>query len=291
MLYIAGHLAYDYLFSIDDFPHPNASCYVNDFERYYGGAAGNTAYACSRLGEKASIISIVGDDFSGSEYEKHLARNKIETKYLKVVTKKKTPRAYMFIEPKGNFLSFFYWGAGEDFKKLEPPKLKLKEKDIIHIAAGDPEFNVRVSEYGNISFDPSYDTSMHTAEQLKKILKNTRFLFCNRHEMGIINNALSNISPLELGVEAIVMSEGSGGTVVKTRNYSIKVPAVKAKVVGTVGAGDSHRAGFLCAFLRGESLKRCAEVASSVASFVVEKRGAQENIPTWEEAMKRASKS
>ena len=287
MIYIAGHIAYDYIFSIDDFPHPNASCYISKYDEYFGGGAANTAYACTKLGQKAGLISIVGGDFAGSDYGKHLKKSGVDLKFVKTTKSKKTPRAYMFVEPKGNYLSFFYWGAGEDFTHLKAPKLKLKEGDHIHIATGDPEFNVRLSEYGGISFDPSYDTQMYSKEHLKKILKNTKFLFCNRHEMNQINTLLDNCSPLELGIEAIIMSEGSGGTVVKTRNYSIKVPVVKARVVDTVGAGDAHRAGFLCAYLRGESLKRCAEIASSVASFVVEKRGAQTNVPDWKQALGR----
>ncbi len=287
MLYIAGLVAFDYLFSIRDFPRTNASCSISDFGHYFGGGAGNTAYACSRLGQKTSLISLVGDDFVDSDYQKHLKRNGIETKHIRILGKKRTPRAYMFIEPKGNFLSFFYWGAGEEFKRTEPPKLKMKDDDVIHISTGDPEFNVRLSEYGNLSFDPSYDTPLYSADQMKKILKRTKFLFCNRHEMTLINEMLSNTSALDLGVEAIIMSEGSGGTVVKTRNYSIKVPAVKANVVDTIGAGDAHRAGFLCAYLRGESLKSCANMASSVASFIVEKIGAQENAPNWEQAKAR----
>ncbi|MFH0817288.1 MAG: carbohydrate kinase family protein [Candidatus Micrarchaeota archaeon] len=287
MLYIAGHIAYDYLFSIDDFPKANASCYISKFETYFGGGAANTAYACAKLGEKANLISVVGEDFRNSAYEKHLKKSGVGLLHVKALFGKKTPRAYMFVEPHGNFLSYFYWGAGEAFKKMNPPKLKLKDGDLIHIATGDPDYNVRLSEYGNISFDPSYDTPMYKEEHMQKILKNTKFLFCNRHEMGEILKLLNNVSPLDYGVEAIIMSEGSGGTVVKTRNYTIKVPAVKAKVVDTIGAGDAHRAGFLCAYLKGESLKRCAQIASSVASFVVEKRGAQTNIPGWKAALKR----
>ncbi len=290
MLYIAGHIAYDYLFSINDFPKPNASCSITDFKNYFGGGAANTACAAAKLGQKAGLISIVGGDFRGSDYEKSLRRCGVGLEHVKVLSHEKTPRAYMFVEPHGNFLSFFYWGAGERFKNLEPPKLELGEGDLIHVSTGDPDFNVRLSEkYGRISFDPSYDTPLYNKEHMVKILKNTKFLFCNKHEMNQVLELIET-SPLDFGVEAIIMSEGSGGTVVKTRNYTIKVQAVKAKVVDTIGAGDAHRAGFLCAYLRGESLKRCAQMASSVASFVVEKRGAQSNLPTWSQAMRRLSK-
>jgi nucleoside kinase len=287
MLYVAGHIAHDYIFSIDEFPKANASCYISDFEIYFGGGAANTACAAARLGQKTGLISVVGGDFRGSSYEKHLKRFKIDLSHLKEIRGKKTPRAYMFLEPHGNFLSFFYWGAGEEFKRLEPPKIDLKEGDLIHISTGDPDFNVKLSErFGQVSFDPSYDTPLYKKEHMVRILKHTKFLFCNRHEMSQILELLQT-SPLDYGVEAIIMSEGSGGTVVKTRNYTIKVPAVTAKVVDTVGAGDAHRAGFLCAYLKGDPLKRCAQIASSVASFVIEKRGAQTNLPSWKQALAR----
>ncbi len=287
MIYVAGLLAYDYFFSISRLPNPNGSCYIKDYEKYFGGAVGNTAYACSKLGTKTDMISVVGGDFKDSDYEKHLKKNRIGLRHLRTVKEKKTSRAYVYVEPKGNFLSFFHWGAGEDFKNMKVPKLKLKKNDIIHITSGDPDFNLRLSEYGEISFDPSYDTPLYTKTKMKKILKNTKFLFCNKQEMRVINKLIDNTSPLEHGVEVIVMSEGSGGTVVKTRHYTIKVSAVKVRVVDTIGAGDAHHAGFLSAYLKGESLKNCAKIASSVASFVIEKKGAQTNAPTWKEAMMR----
>ncbi|MFH1470165.1 MAG: carbohydrate kinase family protein [Candidatus Micrarchaeota archaeon] len=285
MLYVAGHIAYDYIFSIDDFPKANASCYISEFDTYFGGGAANTACAAAKLGVKVGLIAAVGEDFKGSDYEKQLKKSKIDLSHVKILTGKKTPRAYMFLEPHGNFLSFFYWGAGEEFKRLEPPEINLKEGDLIHISTGDPDFNVKLSErFGSVSFDPSYDTPLYNKEHMVKILKHTKFLFCNRHEMSEILELIET-SPLDFGVEAIIMSEGSGGTVVKTRNYTIKVPAVKAKVIDTIGAGDAHRAGFLCAYLKGDSLKRCAQIASSVASFVVEKRGSQTNLPNWKQAL------
>ncbi len=287
MLYVAGHIAYDYLFSIDDFPKANASCYIKGFDRYFGGGAANTACAAAKLGQKASLISAVGEDFKDSEYEKNLRGCGVGIEHVRFLKGEKTPRAYMFVEPHGNFLSFFYWGAGEKLKNITPPDIGLKEGDLIHISTGDPDFNMKLSEkYGSVSFDPSYDTPLYNKDHMTKILKHTKFLFCNKHEMNLILELIET-SPLDFGVEAIIMSEGSGGTVVKTRNYTIKVPAVKAKVVDTIGAGDSHRAGFLCAYMKGDSLKRCAQIASSVASFVVEKRGAQSNLPTWEQAIKR----
>ena len=44
---------------------------------------------------------------------------------------------------------------------------------------------------------------------------------------------------------------------------------------------------FLSKFLNGFSLEDCAKFASSVSSFIVEARGCQTNIPSFEDATSR----
>lgn len=292
MIHSVGQVVFDYIFELKEFPKTNSTAYIKSFKELFGGAAGNVAVVCSKLGQKASILSFVGEDFPGSSYEKHLKESGVETKNLRVV-KGKTARAFMFNDSKGRQISFFYWGVAERFHRAPIPKLRLGRKDLIHLANGSPSFNMRFAEsYPGVSFDPGYDIVAYKRKELAAILENTKFLFCNEFEMSKILRILKMSKQRELfafPVECIVITKGGRGSRVLTREESFAVPPVKARVVDPTGAGDAYRAAFLAAFMRGESLERCARIASSVASFVVEEYGAQTNIPSWEEAIARLS--
>ncbi len=90
----------------------------------------------------------------------------------------------------------------------------------------------------------------------------------------------------DMGPEIIVKTIGKHGSTIYA-DQEIKIEAKMVDSVDPTGGGDSYRAGFLKAYLSGESLEFCGNFASSVASFVVEAEGCQTNIPNYDIALKR----
>jgi len=294
MIYSVGQVVYDNIFFLEHFPKPNSTSYIRRYDEFFGGAAGNVAVVCSKLGQRASLVSFVGEDFRGSSYERHLKLNRVDMTHTKIVKGGRTSRAFMFNDSKGRQISFFYWGVAELFRKAPIPKLRVGKNDIIHLANGNPEFNIRFAQkYPGVSFDPGYDIVAYRKSDIERILRNTRFLSCNEFEMSRILKLLRMKKKEELflfPVECVIITKGSRGSSLTTRDEHFEVPAVRAKFVDPTGAGDSFRAAFLSAFLRGESLEMCLKIASSLASFIVEAYGAQTNIPSWKEAVARLRK-
>jgi len=294
MIYAVGQVVYDNIGEVKKFPKPNSTTYIKRYFELFGGAAGNFSAVCSKLGQKTSLISFVGGDFRGSGYERHLRLNKVDLTHLKIVKGGQTPRAFMFNDSGHRQMSFFYWGVAELFRSAPVPKLKMGKNDIVHLANGDPDFSMRIAKkYPGVSFDPGYDIIAYGKKELEGVLKNTKFLTCNEFEMRRILTLLRMRSKEELfafPVEYIIVTKGAKGSSVTTRDESFDVPAVKVRFVDPTGAGDSFRAAFLSAFLKGENLEMCAKIASSVSSFIVEKHGAQTNVPTWREAVERLRK-
>ncbi|MCX6778106.1 MAG: carbohydrate kinase family protein [Candidatus Micrarchaeota archaeon] len=287
-IYSVGHVAYDSLFYVDRLPKKNASCYILDSGTYFGGGAGNFAYVCSKLGGKVSLVSCAGEDFVSGGYAKRLAKAGVGIKNVRVIEGTKSAHAFMFSDKKGEMLSFFSWGAAKKFGGMKVPQIRAGKGDIIHIATGNPDFNVRMSKIGNISFDPGYDVGLYGRSSLEGILRNTRFLFGNEHEFGAMKATLRNDDFFDYGVEYVVVTKGAKGSEVMTKNGRITVPTIKTKIVDTIGAGDAYKAGFLCAFAKGRRIEECARIGSSVASFVLQGRGGQEKAPGWKDALKRA---
>ena len=294
-IYFVGHIAYDTLIYVRKFPHANSASEAHAVFEVFGGGAANCAVVASRLGAKAELVSVVGGDFSKSAYEKHLRRSKAGLANVKVVKGELTSRAYMPIDAHGNQVSYFYWGASAKLEKLPIPKLRLKKNDILHICAGAPRFNLRLISANPgafVSFDPAYDIVLYSKEDIGQMLKKTRLLFLNEHELKNVLFKLGESSAgslLRLGPEAVIVTEGANGCEVWAKQGRFHVNAyAKAKAIDPTGAGDAYRAAFLSAFAKGKGLKECARIANAAASFVIEVPGAQANAPTWAQALKRA---
>ncbi len=288
-----GHTAFDYIIQVGKFPQPNSSTAINRMQTLFGGAAANVAVVASTLGLKSSLVSAVGNDFVGSEYQNKLKKLGIDTEDMILIEDEKTPTAFVITDASNDQISYFYWGAAANFKTSDPPSKAIGKVKAVHLATGDPGFNRRSGEAAYeagkfISFDPGQDLHMYSENELKSVLEICDILFGNHHEVKRILETLKmDIDGLRrFGPEIVVTTHGNDGSSICT-DQEIKIDAVVREAVDPTGAGDSYRAGFLNAYLQGEDLEYCGKFASSVASFVVEAEGCQTNVPDMDMVTER----
>ncbi len=288
-----GHTAFDSIVLVKEFPAPNSSTLIKQIKNFDGGAAANVSMVGASLGLKTALVSAVGPEFKGSNYHAKLKEMGIDTENMIVIENEKSPMAWVFTDTNNDQISYFYWGAAAYFKKSEAPQKAIKKANAVHLATGDPNFNRRSGELASehekmISFDPGQDLHMYSPEELKGVISVSNILFGNHYEIDRILEILNvNIWELkEIGPEIVVKTYGKEGSMVYA-DEKIKVDAVVREPVNPTGAGDSYRAAFLNAYLKGSNLEYCAKFASSVASFVVEAEGCQTNIPNYEMAVER----
>jgi sugar/nucleoside kinase (ribokinase family) len=289
-----GHIALDYIFNVEKFPEPNTSVQIPSARKYYGGAACNVAVGVAKLGLPSGIVSCVGYDFKNSGYERYLKNLGVDISHIYHSEEEETPKAWIFTDENNNQITFFLWGAAKHYKELNPP---LFEAEIVHLATGDPEFNAKCSEKARknnilVSFDPGQDLPLYNKDTMERVIKNTNFLFMNKHEFDRTLKLLNtDLEDLRKKVDVLIITHGKDGSVIYTKDDEIKIPCFKAKeVVDPTGAGDSYRAGFLTGYVKGYSLEQCGLIGSCVASFVVEKKGCQTNLPSWNDVIERLKK-
>lgn len=295
-LLAVGHTALDYIIQVNQFPEPNSSTAINNMKTFHGGAAANVAVVSANLGLKSSLVSAVGGDFKGSEYQNLFRNLSIDIGDMIIIEDEKSPTAFVMTDTNNDQISYFYWGAAKYFKESSIPLNAIEKTEAVHLATGDPCFNRKCGEAAHnmnklISFDPGQDLHMYSPSELEEVIKICDILFGNHHEIGRILEILDiNVEDLqELGPKIVVKTTGKNGSTIYA-DEKIEVGAKLIETVDPTGAGDSYRAGFLRAYLNGKDLEFCGCFASAVASFVVEAEGCQTNIPNYDTALKRMKK-
>src|SRR4030042_341666 len=95
---------------------------------------------------------------------------------------------------------------------------------------------------------------------IRKAIKNADIFLPNAQEArrltGKINmvdaiRSLGDLCPL------VVIKDGRNGSLAYTNNTIFQIPAIPVDVIDTTGAGDSFNAGFIYAWLEGQSIETC----------------------------------
>lgn len=86
-----------------------------------------------------------------------------------------------------------------------------------------------------------------------------------------------------MGPRIVIITLGEKGSFIATKHERHSVRARNVKVVDTTGAGDAYAAGFLYGIINKFPIKKCAEIASALASFSVQKLGARAGLPNRKE--------
>ena len=123
------------------------------------------------------------------------------------------------------------------------------------------------------------------AEVPMDIIDKVTYVTPNEHEAVLIfGDELSTENLLKKYPEKLVITQGSRGASTCLKNGEVlTVPARKANVVDTTGAGDTLNGAFSVRIAAGDDMKSALAYANVAASLSTEKFGAQTGMPTAEE--------
>jgi ribokinase len=266
MITVVGHIAYDFIFNLEN------SHYINNFKKCYGGGGANIAIGLACLGKKSQIYSVAGIDFK--KYENYLKNFNLKNKIKK--SDKKCARAYIFNTGKEQ-KTYFYWGASEEMERMKGIKTS-----VLHISPCHPKLAIKMAEKSEFfAFEPGQDLKKFSKKELEYIIEKADIIFCNEYEAKILKK-------IQFRNSEMIITLGEKGSIIYSEKK--KIPPVKAKCVDTTGAGDAFKAGFWYGWLEGYDIEKCCKIGSTLASFVIEKFGAQ-NFPKYEDFIARYEKN
>jgi len=296
---VSGSVAYDRImnfpglfkdhFLADKLHNINVSFSVEKFTENFGGTAGNIAYNLTLLGLESKIISTVGSDFG--RYNEHLKSLGIDTTAIHVDTTHLTSTAFIVTDKADNQITAFSLAAGG---KSYIPLPDTKNASCSIIGAGSPDDTRALPAHYRAAklpyfYDPAQSIPVLAPDDLKDGIHGAAAVFGNDYEMNLIAEKTGwNEQEMLKRATMLVITLGEQGARIVSKDGEITVPAVPVgEVVDPTGAGDAYRAGFIAGFLRALSPDKCAQVASAVAVYAVEKYGTQNHIFTRDELATR----
>lgn len=256
-----------------------------------GGKGANQAVAMAKLGAKVEMFGCVGDDAAGISLVKNLQEMGVETKCIKTVAGTPTGLAMITVGDNDNTIVVVA-GTNDDVDVAYVNEVKdsLLECEIVLLQHEIPQETVEYVIELCAKNGVKVVLNPGPARPVKQeILEKVTYLTPNEHEAVILfGENISFEDLLKKYPEKLVITQGSRGvsTCLKSGEV-ILVPARKANVIDTTGAGDTLNGAFTVAITEGMNMKNALAFANTAAGLSTEKFGAQGGMPSRDE-VKRA---
>jgi adenosine kinase len=288
---VTGSVAYDYLMTFpgrflehflpDRLNRISVSFLVDGMKKVRGGCAPNIAYTLALLNGRPKILAAAGAD--AADYREWLAGEGVDVTAMRVYEDVFTASFFVSTDLDQNQIASFY--AGAMARAADLPIRGSIEGPIafVIISPNDP---VAMAGYARecredgvpFLYDPSQQVARLSGEEILSGMEGARVLICNDYEFGVIHQKTGRTEEEILeSVEALIVTHGSEGSTIRTREDTIPVPPAKLRKppVDPTGVGDAYRGALLKGMLRGHGWELCGRVASVAAAFCIEAVGPQ----------------
>jgi len=243
---------------------------ASDMNLVLGGSSSIFAFNLARLGAKVGFAGIVGDDFFGHFVQERLKWAGVDTRTLERRPNVKTGLT-IWCKQGAKRAGITYAGSMALLRANEVKDATLRRSRHLHVGAyflldnlhpGAAGLFRKAQELGlTTSLDCNYDPREKWDSGIRGVLQYTDIFFPNETEALRLTQT-RDVEKAALALSKLVrvaaVKLGARGAIVYSDGKRLRVPAIKARVVDTTGAGDSFDAGFLACFLKGGSLAESA---------------------------------
>ena len=262
-----------------------------DFIMTPGGKGANQAVAAAKLGAEVYFVAKLGDDIFGRQSLSNFQKVGIKTDYVEQTKEASSGVALITVDQAGDNVIVVAPGANQ---KLSPEDVKKAQSTIassgavaaqLEVPLETVEFAVRLANNAGVPFilDPA------PAQKLsEEFLQMVDVLTPNETETEILTGIkvadedsaqIAAKDLLQRGVKAVILTMGSKGYLLATKDVTEFVPSVKVEAVDATAAGDAFTGSLAVGLAQGKTLQEAALFANYVAALSVTKMGAQSSMP------------
>jgi len=272
-----------------------------------GGDAYNVACNLAALGVGASLVTRVGDDELGG-WLLNQARSRGLADAIIVRRDARTSASIVAIHPDGERSFFSCKGACHAMTGEDITDHHLAAHDVFYLGSA---FDLPKIDDGGLAtlleraktrglftvLDVTTDLTPAHMDVLRPALPHVSlFMPSQGQALGLTSTSDPEQAARrfrKLGCETVVVKLGGDGCLVLTGDDDrcIRLPAYRANVVDTTGAGDAFVSGYLAAHVRGLSPADCARHGNGAGSIAVSALGANGALKDFQQLVRIVGQS
>jgi 2-dehydro-3-deoxygluconokinase len=271
------------------------------FHLSIGGAESNLAIGLARLGFRTAWCGRVGDDEFGRLILERLRGEGVDVSSARVVSDGWT--GLMIKERRtSSQVRVTYYRRGSAASTLSPDDLApetIASARVLHVTGITPALSetaaeavrsavVRAREAGTIvSVDVNYRSKLwgqdEAAAVLRDLCSRADVVFTTRDDCALVGEEDVPEAAAEaiakLGAGEAVVTLGAEGALAFAGERIVRQPAMPAREVDPVGAGDAFAAGYVAGLLEGRPPAERLRLGAAMGAYAVSVQGDVEGLP------------
>lgn len=297
---VIGSLNMDFVIEVDKMPVNKETVHGNSFNLIPGGKGANQAYALGKLKTNVSLLGAIGKDEYGKKILESLNSANVNTSKIKKEAKEKTGCAFISVDKNGDNSITVVAGANKSLTTdIIDKNIKLiEDSDIIIMQLEIPidvvTYAAKIAkEKGKLVI---LDPAPAVNNMPEELLKNIDIIKPNEIEIQVLTKVKvrkpkdllkASYKLIEKGVSKVIITLGSQGAYLVTKDKYEYFKPIKVKAVDTTAAGDTFVAALVKSLMEEKTIEESIFYAIVASSITVTKKGAQTSIPTLKEIEKK----
>lgn len=285
-----GNPFQDLIVELDQLPPSNVNIRMRNYVFMGGGNVPTATVAAGRLGLRAAILGVSGDDMFGHANKADFQYNNVDTSHLKLEAGKRTDFCVCVCERSVSGKEFISHPG--DFHPLEIEDLDeafIKSAKILHIGDMLTPAKFQAADWihqagGLVSIDAAYyrPDIYQNYRYLDIFIASETYFKAMCDAQGPMNCQTAARYIRAQGPEIVIFTLGEAGCEGVYGDTHFALPAFQVDAMDSTGAGDVFHGAFNYGYLQGWDVPQCARFASAVSAIKCTRLGGRAGIPSLE---------